>query len=140
MTIRIMTIEDYDAIYALWAATPGVGLRPVEDSREGIDYYLKRNPASCFVAEEDGAVAGTALCGNEGRRGFLSHVVVARDYRCRGIGKALVEACLTALRAEGIRQCVLVALRRNDEGIAFWKAIGFSERDDLFYLTDYFGE
>jgi len=135
-----MTIEDYDAVYALWAATPGIGLRPVEDSHTGIDYYLRRNPGSCFVAEEDGAVVGTVLCGNEGRRGFLSHMAVQPEFRRRGVAKALLEACLAALRAEGIRQCALTAFSGNEEGLAFWRAMGFSIRDDIRYLYQYYGE
>jgi len=42
MKIRLMTIEDYDAVYALWMSCKGMGLNDVDDSREGIDKYLQR--------------------------------------------------------------------------------------------------
>ena len=50
--IRLVTIDDYDAIYELWNATEQSrrALNPVDDSREGIDRYLKRNPNTCFAA------------------------------------------------------------------------------------------
>lgn len=48
---RVMTLADYDSVYDLWLHTPGMGLNTTDDSREGIDQYLKRNPATCFVAE-----------------------------------------------------------------------------------------
>ncbi|MCM1399826.1 MAG: hypothetical protein NC225_10155 [Clostridium sp.] len=54
--IRVMTILDYDGIYDLWLQTSGMGLNLTDDSREGIAKYLKRNPASCFVAEDDGKI------------------------------------------------------------------------------------
>lgn len=55
MDYRIMTIADYDSVYNLWINTPGMGLNSIDDSREGIEKYLKRNPSSCFVAEDGGS-------------------------------------------------------------------------------------
>ena len=60
ITIRVMTIQDYDAVYDLWIHTPGMGLNSTDDSREGIAFYLKRNPETCFVAEENGKVGSEA--------------------------------------------------------------------------------
>ena len=53
ISIRQVTIEDYDGIYALWNSTEQSrrALNPVDDSREGIEKYLKRNPTTCFLAE-----------------------------------------------------------------------------------------
>ena len=55
-TTRLVTTEDYDAILALWngSGQSRRALNPVDDSREGIGRYLKRNPSTCFVAERDG--------------------------------------------------------------------------------------
>ena len=46
ITIRQVVIEDYDAIFALWNSTEQTrrAMNPVDDSREGIARYLKRNP------------------------------------------------------------------------------------------------
>ena len=44
MNIRVMTADDYDAVYALWLGAPGMGLNTADDSREGIGAYLRRNP------------------------------------------------------------------------------------------------
>lgn len=133
MHIRLMTMKDYDAVYALWAATPGIGLHAFEDSREGIAYYLQRNPATCFVAEEEGAILGVLLGGNDGRRGVLSHMAVRENFRRRGVGDALLTACQESLRAQGIRRCVLLAFLDNGLGNAFWASRGFTQRDDVAY-------
>ena len=133
MTIRIMTIEDYPAVYALWDSLPGIGLHGHEDSYEGMAYYLRRNPASCFVAEEDGALIGAILCGNDGRRGYINHLAVAQDHQGKGLGRALADACREAMRNEGIRKCSFVVYRSNDEGNAFWDAIGSVRREDCMY-------
>ena len=85
-----MTMEDYDGVYALWTKIRGFGLRSVDDSREGIERFLRRNPATSVVAVEDGRVVGSILCGHDGRRGCLYHVCVDEEYRRRGIGKSMV--------------------------------------------------
>ena len=135
MTIRIMTIDDYPAVYALWASLPGIGLHEGEDSHAGITYYLKRNPDTCFVAEEDGVLVGAILCGNDGRRGYINHLAVAAEHQGKGLGRALVNACLAAMRKEGIRRCCFVTFRSNIEGNAFWDAIGAARRDDALYRS-----
>jgi len=133
MTVRIMTIEDYDAVYALWASLPGIGLHDGEDSQERLAYYLRRNPESCFAAEEDGTLIGAVLCGNDGRRGTINHLAVAAERQGQGIGRALMNACLDAMRREGIRKCSLMVYRDNDEGNAFWDALDSRRREDILY-------
>ena len=61
--IRVMKMEDYDQVYALWSRIHGFGLRSVDDSREGIRRFLERNPTTSVVAEEDGRIVGAILCG-----------------------------------------------------------------------------
>ena len=51
--IRVMTIDDYDEVKALWMTIHGFGIRSVDDSREGIERFLKRNPTTSVVAIED---------------------------------------------------------------------------------------
>ena len=63
MIIRNMTITDYDYVYDLWLNTPGMGLNNIDDSRQGIEKYLRRNPETCFVAEKDNMIIGVILCG-----------------------------------------------------------------------------
>lgn len=72
MQIRLMTISDYNQVYELWINTPGMGLNNLDDSKEGIDRYLKRNPSTCFVAEDEGKIIGVIMSGHDGRRGLSS--------------------------------------------------------------------
>ena len=130
-----MTLDDYAAVHALWTSVPGVGLREHEDSREGIAYYLRRNPASCFVAVEDNKIIGAVLCGNDGRRGYINHLAVSTEHRGRGIGRDLANACRDAMRAEGIRMMSFVVFRDNKTGNAFWDALGATPRDELRYYN-----
>ena len=133
MLIRVMTIEDYDRVRALWMKIKGFGIRSVDDSREGVERFLKRNPETSVVAEEDGKIVGAILCGHDGRRGCLYHVCVDVQYRMRGIGKAMVVFAMEALKREQINKVSLIAFTKNDIGNAFWKEIGWTGREDLNY-------
>lgn len=131
--IRPMTTADYDALHALWMSTPGMGLNTTDDSREGIARYLRRNPDTCFVAEQNGQLTGAIMAGHDGRRGYIYHTCVRADRQGEGIGRALVEAALDALKAEGIHKVALVVFDRNEKGNAFWEKLGFTPREDLVY-------
>ena len=131
--IRTMTIEDYEQVHDLWMKIHGFGIRSVDDSKEGIERFLKRNPTTSVVAEEDGKIVGAILCGHDGRRGCLYHVCVRKGYRRHGVGKAMVVACMEALRKEEINKVTLIAFTKNDIGNAFWNKIGWTEREDLNY-------
>lgn len=131
--IRAMTIEDYQGVHDLWMSIKGFGIRSVDDSREGVEMFLKRNPTTSVVAIEDGKVVGSILCGHDGRRGCLYHVCVAEQYRRHGIGKAMVVQAMNALKAEHINKVSLIAFTQNDIGNAFWKHIGWTKREDLNY-------
>ncbi|MDD3411790.1 MAG: GNAT family N-acetyltransferase [Eubacteriales bacterium] len=133
MRLRLMTEGDYDALMELWLHTPGMGLNKQDDSPKGLAAYLRRNPATCFVAEEGGRLMGEIMAGHDGRRGMIHHTAVRQDAQGRGIGRALVDAALDALRAEGIRKVFLVAFARNEGGNAFWERMGFTARTDLVY-------
>ena len=128
-----MRIEDYDAVYDLWIHTPGMGLNAADDSREGIGAYLQRNPNTCFVAEESGGIIGAILAGHDGRRGYIYHAAVKFEMQRMGVGSALTDAALQALRAEGIRKVALVVFKRNETGNAFWEKSGFEWREDINY-------
>ena len=131
--IRTMTIEDYQGVHDLWMSIKGFAIRSVDDSREGVEMFLKRNPTTSVVAVENGKIVGSILCGHDGRRGCLYHVCVAEQYRRRGIGKAMVIQAMNALKEEHVNKVSLIAFTQNDIGNAFWKCIGWTKREDLNY-------
>lgn len=132
-SLRVMQIEDYEQIYKLWMTIDGFGIRTIDDSYEGVERFIKRNPTTSVVAECDGKIVGAILCGHDGRRGCLYHVCVHKEYRKRGIGKAMVVFCMKALQAEQINKVSLIAFKSNVVGNAFWKSAGWTFREDLNY-------
>lgn len=134
ISIAPMTPTDYDAVYALWKAMPGIGLSTA-DNREAISRYLERNPGMSFVARDGSKLVGAVLCGHDGRRGYLHHLAVDPDYRRQGIGQRLVDACLQALKATGINKCHIFVYGDNVSGQAFWEAISWRERPELVLMS-----
>ncbi len=129
--IQPMVISDYEEIMSLWRNTEGIGLSE-GDEISGIRLYLRRNPGLCFVAREAaGKLIGAVLCGHDGRRGFLYHLAVARNMRHQGLGRRLVDKCLTALRSAGIQKCTILVYADNEKGKRFWRKLGWKERTDL---------
>ena len=125
-----MTPADYDAVFALWQASEGIGLNE-SDTRGAIASYLVRNPGLSLVAEIGNEIAGALLCGHDGRRGYLHHLAVAPQHRRRGLGRTLVDESLARLRAQGITKCNIFLYADNAAGRAFWLHEGWAPREDL---------
>ncbi|MBD5541255.1 MAG: GNAT family N-acetyltransferase [Lachnospiraceae bacterium] len=131
--IRAMTLDDYEKVYELWMKIKGFAIRSIDDSKEGVERFLNRNPGISVVAEEDGKIIGAILCGHDGRRGCMYHVCVDPEHRLKGIGKSMVVFAMEALKKEKINKVSLIAFTKNDIGNAFWKEIGWTKREDLNY-------
>lgn len=131
--VRPMVIEDYENVYQLWLGISGLGIRSMDDSREGIEKFLKRNPGCSVVAEEDGKIVGAILSGHDGRRGCFYHVCVHEACRNRGIAKSMVREAVEILKKEGINKINIIAFKKNRLGNGFWTSLGWTLREDLNY-------
>jgi ribosomal protein S18 acetylase RimI-like enzyme len=100
------------------------------DSREATTRYLERNPDLSFVAESDGKLAGCVMCGHDGRRGYLQHLVVVPGCRRQGIANQLVGNCLTQLEQLGIVKSHVDVFRTNEAAQAYWESQGWRLRTD----------
>ena len=128
-----MREDDYDAVRALWLTIRGFGIRALDDSREDVARFIRRNPTTSVVAVANGRIIGSILCGSDGRQGALYHVCVAREYRRRRIGTRMVGYCMAHLREMGINKVSLIAFANNDVGNAFWRQIGWKKSDVNYY-------
>ena len=133
VTFMPMTEDDYDEVRALWMTIRGFGIRALDDSREDVTRFIRRNPTTSVVARVDGKIVGSILCGSDGRQGALYHVCVAKAFRRRRIGTHMVGYCMHQLRLMGINKVSLIAFTTNDAGNAFWKQIGWTRKSDVNY-------
>lgn len=130
MQIIQMTIDHYQQVLELMKNTSGITIRDV-DSREAIEKYLCRNPGLSFLAISNGKVIGCALCGHDGRRGYLQHVIVAPQYRKQGIASRLVQNCLEKLQEIGIYKTHIDVLVDNHDANRYWMKRGWILRTDI---------
>ena len=148
VSIQPMLEEDYDDVRALWMTIRGFGIRALDDSREDIQRFIRRNPTTSVVARIGGKIIGSILCGSDGRQGALYHVCVAKAYRRQGIGTKMVGYCMQRLKEMGVNKVALIAFASNDGGNAFWRQIGWKKSDVNYYefvlneknITQFIGE
>lgn len=108
-------------------------MNTVDDSKDGITRFLKRNPTSCFVAQNNGDIVGVIISGHDGRRGYIYHTAVSDKFRHQGIAGKLLKNAINALDKEGIQKVALVVFEKNYIGNSFWEKQGFIVREDLVY-------
>lgn len=131
--IEEMRLAHYEDAMALWKASSGVRLSEV-DSRENIGRMLERNQGLSYVALDGEQVVGAVLCSQDGRLGYLSHLVVDPEYRRKGIGRSLVGRCVFALMRVGINKCVLLMMADHAGARAFWENTP-NDRVEMVMLT-----
>lgn len=119
-----------ERVLEFWKGTKGVHIHENgEDTKEGIELYLERNPGCSFIAMDGDKIIGAILCGHDGRRGFINHLGVSVEYRRMGIGTKLLDMVQDALVKNNIKKGALFVLKDNTEGQAFYEAIGWKVED-----------
>ena len=126
ISTREFVIDDYDEAVAVWHLAEGVEVAE-GDSKEEIRAYLLRNPGLSRVAEDNGTIVGAVLCGHDGRRGLIYHLAVAPAHHGKGIGKLLVQECVTRLRAAGIVRALIFVAQENAGAHSFWLRVGWED-------------
>jgi ribosomal protein S18 acetylase RimI-like enzyme len=134
VTTREFVIEDYDGAIALWNCVDGVEICE-GDSREEVAQYLERNPGLSRVAEAGGKIVGVAMCGHDGRRGWIYHLAVAAEYRGQQVGRRLLDDCVNGLRKAGLRRAIILVAGDNPGGRVFWLRNGWEEIDGAIPMT-----
>ncbi len=135
MSIEIlpMAVDDLEDVTVLWNATEGVGMNE-SDGPKQLRGFLDRNPELSLIARDGSRLIGAVLCGHDGRRGFLYHLAVLPEYRNRGLGRAMVDRCLTSLTKLGLLRCNILIYVDNHVGEQFWKKAGWFDRSELKLL------
>ncbi len=137
--LREMTMNDYNVVYALWKESGGLKLNSEDDSHDSIQRFLEHNPELSFVAVDHGLLVGAALCGHDGRHGYIHNLAVRPSHRRQGIGKSLVGRCMFALMRVGINRCHLFVLGDNQAGLDFWRSLGWQQRVELITMSQPLG-
>ena len=131
MSIRSYQSADRDAVVTLWQRCKLVA--PQNDPLKDIRRKLQVNPEWLLVGEKNGRLVATCMAGYEGHRGWINYLAVDPEYRRRGIGRQLMRAAETQLRAAGCPKINLQVRTSNQTALGFYQAIGFTV-DDVISL------
>jgi ribosomal protein S18 acetylase RimI-like enzyme len=135
VTIREMTLADYDAVLGLWTDA-GLSFRPAgRDRLEKMRIEMERGTAVFLVAEAHGRLVGVVLGTHDGRKGWVNRLAVAPAYQRRGIAARLVGEL--EKRLEGLGLEIVAALIESDNrtSLDFFRAIGYLHDPEIEYVS-----
>ena len=89
-----------------------------------VKYYQS---VQVFMAKEDGQYVGRvcACIDRNGAEGFIKGIYVNSEYRCKGIGKRLLQEANVWLKERGCIRIVLYVVRGNEKVLDFYKKCGY---------------
>ncbi|HEV3256138.1 MAG TPA: GNAT family acetyltransferase [Gemmataceae bacterium] len=130
MNIRPFEEADADGVAALWREAfpndpPHHAPGPVIRQKLAVQREL------FFVAELGSTIAGTAMAGYDGHRGWLYKVAVSPRHQRQGIGSALVRHAEAALAALGCPKVNLQVRASNADMVAFYRTLGYAVEDHI---------
>jgi ribosomal protein S18 acetylase RimI-like enzyme len=127
MVIRPYADGDEAAVVRLWNECKLIA--PANDPRADIAAKVQIQPGLFLVGEIDGRVVATVMAGYEGHRGWINYLAVAPDIQRRGIGRQMMIAAETQLRALGCPKINLQVRTANPGVIGFYRHLGFDVDD-----------
>lgn len=124
-TFREMRPEDAEAVTALWRAA-GIA-RPWNPPDRDIAFALRGGHSTILVAEIAGAVAASAMVGEDGHRGWVYYVAVDPERQRAGLGAAIMSAAERWLAARGVWKVQLLVREDNVAVRTFYERLGYRD-------------
>lgn len=127
MGIREAGADDREAVIALWEEC---GLtRPWNDPRADFIRAVEGKTSAVLLLDVGNTLAGSAMVGFDGHRGWVYYVAVSPGHRRQGLGRTLMQAAEDWLRSGGAPKIQLMVRSTNEEALAFYRALGLEPQD-----------
>ncbi|WP_407522698.1 GNAT family acetyltransferase [Methylobacterium oryzisoli] len=128
--VRCFEESDKESVIRLWELVfPG---EPSwNDPLRAIERKVQAQRETFIIAEDLGAVIGTAMAGDDGYRGWVYYVAVHPDYRLQGVGRELMKAVEQALSDLGCPQLNLLVRNENISVSGFYKKLGYQTEEKI---------
>ena len=108
----------------------------ISDSIPELTRMIKQNPKLCFVMEtEEEDLIGAVLGGFDGRRGWVHHLAIKKEYQNQGLGKEMMNTLTSAFESLGVVKIKLEVLESNKNVIKFYKKLGWDLRSELTTMS-----
>ena len=138
IALRHLTVNDYDAILALWQRAGLDTIRPQgRDSREAFADQLARGQVVLGL-EDAGRLLACVVITDDTRKGWINRLAVDPGYRRQGLAARLMLEAEQALREKGIHVFAALIEHENMASLSLFQREGYkthnivyvSKRDD----------
>ncbi len=129
VTTRRAVPADVPALVDFWSRVGENGSRP-PDRPELVERLLQHDPDAVLVAEVNGRILATIVCGWDGWRANLYRLAVAPELRGRGVARRLLHLAEDRLRGLGAERFCAMVLDDNELGTAWWRAVGYEPQTE----------
>ena len=135
MTVRPMTLKDYDSVITLWKEGE-IPYRPQgRDSKRNIKRQLQQSNCYFLIAEIDKKIIGAIVGTHDGRKGWINRLVVAPSYQKKGIAKRLVEEVEHHFLTIGIDIVACLIEEWNTTSMQVFEQLGYTKHPDILYFS-----
>ena len=145
MTVIIKVYEnDTTVLYDLKANLIGPDNVGKLTTIKNLEKLVSDDRSYLLVAIIDGMVVGYALAYRfpslhaDSFLAYLYDIEVLQNHRRKGVGKLLIEAMLTNLKADGVKELWLGTAINNTEGQGLFSSTGAEKSDETFNDYTYY--
>ncbi len=135
ITVKKLTIDDYDSIVNLWGDA-GLPFKPKgRDSRSIMAREMELPEVAYFGLYEDNDLVAVGIANYDGRRGWINRVAVDPDRRAEGLAGKIIEECEKFMRSRGAVVMTALIEDVNAPSISCFQKAGFVCEKSWLYFT-----
>ena len=132
ITLRHLTVDDYDAILALWQHAGLDTIRPQgRDSREAFADQLARGQVVLGL-EDAGRLLACVVITDDTRKGWINRLAVDPGYRRQGLAARLMLEAEQALREKGIHVFAALIEHENMASLNLFQREGYKMHNIVY--------
>lgn len=131
LQVRSMLDDDLEEVVRLWREA-GVS-RPWNDPVTDIAFARRGPHSDVLIGLANGRVAATAMVGEDGHRGWAYYVATSPELQRSGMGKSMMNAAESWLRARGVWKIQLLVRGDNVAAKGFYEKLGYSDTGSICF-------
>ena len=134
-TLRRLTIDDYEAMLALWQRAGLHTIKPEgRDSRSEFEKQFAGGQIAIGL-EEDGQLIGVVIVTNDTRKGWINRLAIDPDHRRKGYGEQLVHAAEEVLHEAGLHMTAAFIEDSNAASLGLFEKLGYVTHPSVVYVS-----